>query len=186
MPPLISSVNSLTVTNPLVLYRTLLALKKIDADEAQHRLALELQNVYYRLKDYSPEEEYGARLKAIRNTIENVSTSPIDKKTLAVPGHPLRRNPLFSHLFPKNGDKDALALTKILTSHEAAINLSSPKGLLLHGEVGTGKSMLLDLLADSLPNPKKSRWHFNTFMLETLHVLNIYDNPGLVEIPSTV
>jgi predicted ATPase len=45
--------------------------------------------------------------------------------------------------------------------------MDSPQGLLLHGEVGTGKSFLVDLLADSLPNRKKRRWHFNTFMLET-------------------
>lgn len=48
------------------------------------------------------------------------------------------------------------------------MNIDSPKGMLLHGEVGTGKSMLFDLLADSLPNKRKRRWHFNTFMLETL------------------
>jgi predicted ATPase len=87
---------------------------------------------------------------------------------VAVPGHPLRRNPLFSHLFSKKDERDTLALTRVLTSHEAAMNLDSPRGLLLHGEVGTGKSMLVDLLADSLPNRKKRRWHFNTFMLETL------------------
>lgn len=38
---------------------------------------------------------------------------------------------------------------------------------MLHGEVGTGKSMLIDLFADCLPNSKKKRTHFNTFMLET-------------------
>jgi predicted ATPase len=48
------------------------------------------------------------------------------------------------------------------------MKLDSPKGLLLHGEVGRGKSMCFDLLADSLPNRKKMRWHFNTFMLEML------------------
>jgi protein AFG1 len=48
------------------------------------------------------------------------------------------------------------------------MNLDLPKSMLLHGEVGTGKSMLVDLLADSLPNRKKRIWHFNTFMLETL------------------
>jgi predicted ATPase len=47
------------------------------------------------------------------------------------------------------------------------MNLQSPKGLMLHGEVGTGKSMLIDLFADCLPNRKKRRWHFNTFMLDT-------------------
>ena len=45
--------------------------------------------------------------------------------------------------------------------------MDSPKGLMLHGEVGTGKSMLIDLFADCLPNRKKRRSHFNTFMLET-------------------
>lgn len=60
-----------------------------------------------------------------------------------------------------------MALTKKLTNHETAIRLQSPQGLLLYGEVGTGKSMLVDLLADCLPNRKKRRWHFNTFMLET-------------------
>lgn len=62
---------------------------------------------------------------------------------------------------------DALALTRRLTSHESAVQLQSPQGLLLYGEVGTGKSLLVDLLADCLPNRKKKRWHFNTFMLET-------------------
>lgn len=48
------------------------------------------------------------------------------------------------------------------------MQLQSPKGLMLHGEVGTGKSMLIDLFQDSLPNRKKRRWHFNTFMLDTI------------------
>jgi protein AFG1 len=56
----------------------------------------------------------------------------------------------------------------VLTSHEAAMNLTSPQGLMLHGEVGTGKSMLIDLFADCLPNRKKRRCHFNTFMLDTI------------------
>jgi protein AFG1 len=120
------------------------------------------------LKDYSPSAEYGTRLKAIGRLVDNVPKTEDDSRTVAVPGHPLRRNPLFSHLFQDKQDRDSKALTRVLTSHETAINIDSPKGLLLHGEVGTGKSMLVDLLADSLPNRKKKRWHFNTFMLETL------------------
>lgn len=120
-----------------------------------------------RLKDYSPKDEYGARLRAISQAVENVP-APKDDNSVAAPGHPLRGNPLFAHLFPKKPERDTLALTRILTSHDAAMKIDSPKGMLLHGEVGTGKSMLFDLLADSLPNKKKRRWHFNTFMLETL------------------
>jgi protein AFG1 len=48
------------------------------------------------------------------------------------------------------------------------MQLQSPQGLMLHGEVGTGKSMLIDLFQDCLPSRKKRRWHFNTFMLDTI------------------
>ena len=155
------------ITNPLVLYRSLLATKAIQPCPEQHRLALHLQKLYYRLKDYSPSVEYGSRLKAISQAVEDAPKSEEDRP-VAVVGHPLRRNPLFSHLFSRRERSDTLALTRVLTNHEAAMNIDSPKGFLLHGEVGTGKSMLVDLLADSLPNRKKRRYHFNTFMLETL------------------
>ncbi|KAI6710801.1 hypothetical protein JHW43_006675 [Diplocarpon mali] len=157
---------SVTISNPLVLYRSLLATKIIDPDPAQHRLALELQKIYLHLKDYSPKAEYSARLREVNQAIEKIHSPRDDERAIAVPGHPLRRNPLFAHLFAPKPERDTLALTRMLTSHDAAMNIDSPKGMLLHGEVGTGKSMLFDLLADSLPNKNKRRWHFNTFMLE--------------------
>lgn len=168
MPPSVPSVtNSLTITNPLVLYRSLLATKKIEPDLAQYRLALHLQKLYIRLKDYSPELEYGDRLKALTHVIGK-DVPEGEENAVASPRHPLRRNPLFAHLFLGREQRTSLALTRIITSSEAAKELNSPKGLLLHGEVGRGKSMLVDLLAESLPTNKKRRWHFNTFMLETL------------------
>ena len=62
-------------------------------------------------------------------------------------------------------------MTRVLTDYEAALEIKSPKGLLVHGDVGTGKSMLIDLFAESLPNRKKRRWHFNTFMLDIIYRL---------------
>lgn len=173
MPPLpIPSSTGLTITNPLILYRSLLATRQIDPDPSQHRLALHLQKLYTRLKDYSPATEYGTRLKAISHAVDDKKRDQIGSN-VAVPGHPLRRNPLFARLFTEKEDKNTKTLVRVLTSYEAAMELDSPKGLLLHGEVGTGKSMLLDLLADSLPNKMKARWHFNTFMLETLSRLEV-------------
>jgi predicted ATPase len=63
-------------------------------------------------------------------------------------------------------DTSTLALTRTTPLHTSALQIDSPLGLLLYGEVGRGKSMLLDLLYTSLPSRKKRRWHFNTFMLD--------------------
>ncbi|KAL5374065.1 hypothetical protein DPSP01_012197 [Paraphaeosphaeria sporulosa] len=154
MPPRASS---LTITNPLVLYRSLIATNRIQPDPAQHRLALHLQKVYENLIDYEPSIEYSDRLKQLTRA---VSASHPDRAPIGTRG-------IWTSLLAQKQKNDTLALTRTLTSHEAAMALQSPKGLMLHGEVGTGKSMLIDLFADCLPNRKKRRWHFNTFMLET-------------------
>ncbi|KAJ3237185.1 hypothetical protein HDU78_004209 [Chytriomyces hyalinus] len=41
-----------------------------------------------------------------------------------------------------------------------------PKGLYLHGDVGTGKTMTMDLFYHSLGIPRKRRVHFHAFMLD--------------------
>ena len=146
-----------------MLYRALLAIQRIDPDPAQHRLALHLQKLYYRLKDYEPEIEYGQRLEQISRSI---GTSSPDQSDLPTHNGEVQDHGIFSRFQQHRERADSLALTRKLTSHESAIHLQSPRGLLLYGEVGTGKSMLVDLLADCLPSRKKRRWHFNTFMLE--------------------
>ncbi|KAI9796543.1 MAG: hypothetical protein M1833_006107 [Piccolia ochrophora] len=178
--PSSASSTGLAITNPLVLYRSLVAGKSIAPDPAQHRLALHLQKLYFRLKDYEPELEYGHRLNQINRAVgETLVDSQSRKEDEIVAERQYgRRNRWFSSLLAEKDEKDALALTRVLTSQEAAINLNSPRGLLLHGEVGTGKSMLVDLLADSLPNKKKRRWHFNTFMLDTFARLEHFRRHG--------
>lgn len=54
------------------------------------------------------------------------------------------------------------------TSTNAAAVSASPKGLYLYGDVGTGKSMLMDLFYDTLPPEVRSkrRVHFHAFMVD--------------------
>lgn len=170
----IASTSSITITDPLVKYQSLLATGLCAPDAAQHRLAIHLQKIYLRLKDYSPSVEYRARLQTLQNALDESRPKRVEgARELAVESHPIWRNPLFARFFARNGNepRDTLALTRVLQSHEAAININSPQGLFLSGEVGTGKSMLLDLLADGLPTSRKKRWHFNTFMLYTISQL---------------
>lgn len=122
--------------------------------------ALHLQKLYDRLKDYEPTVEYKHRLDQISRAVNSQNVSPSSPSSIGQRG-------IWQSLLAQKEKRDSVALTRVLTSHEAALNLDSPKGLMLHGEVGTGKSMLIDLFADCLPNRKKARWHFNTFILET-------------------
>ncbi|KAJ4222604.1 hypothetical protein NW759_006181 [Fusarium solani] len=157
---------AVVITDPLVKYQTRVAAGLYAPDPAQHRLAWHLQKIYHRIKDYSPQAEYRQRLREVARLTEPENDQDEDDgNILALRNHSIWRNPLFKHLLTTPEGRESLALTRVLTNHETAIEIDSPKGLFLSGEVGTGKSMLLDLLADGLPTERKRRWHFNTFML---------------------
>ncbi|CEI66859.1 hypothetical protein FVEN_g8512 [Fusarium venenatum] len=161
------------ITDPLVKYQTHVAAGFYAPDPSQHRLARHLHKIYLRIKDYSPQTEYRQRLKQVARLTEArpKNNSEEDGNILALHNHSIWRNPLFKHLLATPEGKESLAMTRVLANHESAIEIDSPKGLFLSGEVGTGKSMLLDLLADGLPTERKRRWHFNTFMLYTISQL---------------
>lgn len=50
--------------------------------------------------------------------------------------------------------------------------LPTPQGLYLHGGVGSGKTMLMDIFYDSIPVRRKKRVHFYSFLLQLYSLLN--------------
>ncbi|KAK4949721.1 hypothetical protein LTR10_011563 [Elasticomyces elasticus] len=188
MPPPLPPQNlSLSITNPLILYRALVATKKIRPDPAQHRLALQLQKLYFRLKDYAPEVEYRYRLEKIGRRVpvkrSRSTNNPDDDGTeqrsrlthgADLESHREGRRGVLSSLFTRAANSSStLALTRTVPLHDSALSIDSPRGMLLYGEVGRGKSMLLDLLYESLPSRKKRRWHYNTFMLDVFRRIEL-------------
>jgi len=51
-------------------------------------------------------------------------------------------------------------------SYKLLANAPGQQGVYIFGDVGRGKSMLMDLFYEACPIPQKRRVHFNTFMLE--------------------
>jgi len=53
-----------------------------------------------------------------------------------------------------------------------------PRGIFIHGDVGTGKSMLMDVFYNLAPVPRKRRVHFHSFMQDIhrrIHALKQHD-----------
>ncbi|TGZ76572.1 hypothetical protein EX30DRAFT_367309 [Ascodesmis nigricans] len=142
MPP-----TSLTITNPLHLYRAHIAASRLLPDPAQHRIAHHLQSVYHRLLNYTPPPELNSRLASLSLALSTNNPPP----------------PTILHeLYQSHQSR---SLIRVVTSADTAVSVPTPQGFYLHGEVGTGKSLLLDLLYSSLPHTGKRRWHFHAFML---------------------
>ncbi|KAF2848012.1 mitochondrial ATPase [Plenodomus tracheiphilus IPT5] len=149
---------------------TAVGLRDADMKPLPTRFALTLRNIalrlYDRLIDYEPTVEYSERLQQLSRAVNgNGSASSLSENPHV---NRFGRQGVWTSLLAQKERRDSLALTRVLTDHEQAMQLQSPKGFMLHGEVGTGKSMLIDLFQDCLPNRKKRRWHFNTFMLDTI------------------
>lgn len=151
-----------SITDPYILYQNYINQGLLEKDELQLRVMKEFQKLYHRVVDYSPPEELAIKISLILRQIEIKHAEAVAKengKKLILPFNAIQ------NMFRKDPNAEKKQLIKFITDEEELTNFASPQGLLIHGEVGCGKSMLMDMFAASLPHKSKMRWHYNNFIL---------------------
>ncbi len=128
-----------------VQYKALVATGVYRPDAAQYCLAHHLQ----KLLSAAEGLRAGPRVQSpgSDSSSEAISSATRDgTKSWQSRAHVIPPQPTLRPFFQRIESRNSLALTRVLSSHRHALQVDSPRGLFLSGEVGTGKSMLLDLL----------------------------------------
>ncbi|ODV79181.1 phosphatases II [Suhomyces tanzawaensis NRRL Y-17324] len=152
----------LTITDPFILYQSYIQQGLLEKDEAQLRAMKEFQKLYHRIIDYRPPEELQIKMSLLLREIELKQAQMMLDSGKS--GSPMKLGSI-QRYFRKDPEAQKKQLIKVITDEEELINFPSPPGLLVNGEVGCGKSMLMDIFASSLPHHSKMRWHYNNFIL---------------------
>lgn len=152
--------NLVVITDPYILYSNYVRQGLLEKDPAQVRVMKEFQKLYYRVVDYVPPQDMAIKTSLLLRKLE-IRYAEEQLQTTAR-SEPLHR---FKLLFRRDLRSQKRDLVKFMTDEEELHNLASPQGLLVNGDVGCGKSMLMDIFASTLPHHSKMRWHYNNFIL---------------------
>ncbi|TFK84570.1 hypothetical protein K466DRAFT_220678 [Polyporus arcularius HHB13444] len=136
-------------------YRGLVALGRLTEDEEQIRVIMQLRRLHREIEGYAPPAVQARHLNAT-HTMASASTTTTEDTT-----------PWWSADDPVVPQSDTIrGLVRVRTHAEEIEALTTPKGLLVTGPPGSGKSFLIDLWFSTLPTPFKARKHYNELVLE--------------------
>lgn len=146
-----------TITDPFILYQSLVAANQILADPAQLRVMKDFQKLYHRLIDYLPKYDVQNKIALILRDLEmrRFHSPTVNQKKW------LERIKWYPD--PERHTKQVIRL--ITDEEEIGDPGYSPQGIMINGDVGCGKLMLMDIFALCLPHQSKMRWHYHNFIL---------------------
>ncbi|KAH7920715.1 hypothetical protein BV22DRAFT_1114755 [Leucogyrophana mollusca] len=134
-------------------YRGLVTLGRIKYDEDQLRVVMQLRRLQKELTDYAPP----------------ALSSALVREQVRLPGAEGsgENGPWWSHTHEEaNIRPETQALVRVKGLAEDLAALNTPKGMLLTGPPGSGKSFLADLWYSSIPTRYKTRKHYSQFVVE--------------------
>lgn len=144
---------------------------ELEEDEEQLRALVELRRINRSLRDYIPP----AHLLGILNDDAQSSSSAalasaIDSR-LRPGAREFQDEPTFGANSSSKKSENIGELVKWLSESEGLSELGTPKGLLITGTPGTGKSMVMDIFYDSLPTKYKFRRHYHHLLLDLYKII---------------
>ncbi|KAI0744112.1 AFG1-like ATPase-domain-containing protein [Daedaleopsis nitida] len=137
-------------TDLLERYRGLVASGRIQQDEEQIRVIMQLRKLHRDLEGYAPP----ALLSRYLNQTHTVASSQASRPWWKADEPIIEQETAFG------------SLARVRTHAEEIEALTTPKGLLITGPPGSGKSFLIELWFATLPTPYKARKHYNELVLE--------------------
>ncbi|MQL94881.1 hypothetical protein Taro_027543, partial [Colocasia esculenta] len=166
---------------PLALYRTLVKEGKLQYDYYQERVATELEGLLGRLEQYEKEmEQYHAKLAMWENSREDgrrkllVEEAQVKQKGGVY--HTSFVDKWISRRRNENVEPGVGKMVSYLNREKKLDSLvgcrpvapPAPKGLYLYGNVGSGKTMLMDMFYSATEGVVKHRrrFHFHEAMLQ--------------------
>jgi len=137
-------------------------------DPRQRGTIVELDRLYQRIIRLPP--NYRSTFENIDTGIQTETKIGVGEKTVGFFKNLLKKSPSTISSSPPSGVSEygtAHAIVEKKLQMMANNQLNSVQGMYIHGGVGCGKTMMMDMFFDQIPhNIPRVRKHFHTFMLE--------------------